>query len=490
MIERISRSNRRVRAMPVLSITMLAVWCGGSALGASPRPLWRLGPLTIVSHGLPFHTGPCAGAHIVNRNAAAEPTITSDPSHPGQLLAIWFMAPNYDRLDHAGIVSLVARSDNSGRRWRRLPTPGLSRCDGGRAPLHADPAVAFGSDGWSYFVFDEGKIVRGAPVTQLGLYRFAPSGRLTGRPVRLPASPGYNDRPTVTADPHDPARLYVIWVVHGPGTSSELDAHRDVVMLAVSTDHGQRWSRRAIYETTESGLWGTQVFPVGRRRLLVTYRGTGLHSWEIDALRSNDLGRHWSGPRRIAELTPGVIRASGVQTTIITSDLSSSGPGNSVYTAWADNTSDGHGHILVSKTLDGGRTWSTPTEVTDRGCNTMLPAVAVNGNTIGVTYYAFRQCRAGTVPLVDVWFAFSTDRGSHWKTTNLAGPFDFRDAINLTYKPGVAGEQLGPFLGDYTGLTPTPHGFGDIMTLPRPFARFSQQDVFFRNIVIQQGGKS
>jgi hypothetical protein len=182
-----------------------------------------------------------------------------------------------------------------------------------------------------------------------------------------------------------------------------------------------------------AGLWGTQVLPVGRRGLIVTYRSIGSHSWEIDALRSGDLGGHWSAPRRIGELTPGVIAASGVQTSIITSDLSSPGPGNSVYTAWADNTSNGHGHVLLSKTLDGGRTWSSPTEVTNRGCDTLLPAVAVSGNTVGVTYYAFRQCRAGTVPLIDVWFALSTDRGDHWKTTHLAGPFDFRDAINLTY---------------------------------------------------------
>jgi hypothetical protein len=168
------------------------------------------------------------------------------------------MAPNYDRLDHAGIVSLVARSDDAGRRWRLLRTPGLSPCAGGRASLNADPAVAWGSDGWSYFLFDQGKIVRGAPVTQLGVYRFAPSGTVAGKAVPLTTAPGYNDRPTITTDPRDPARMYVIWVVHASGESSDLAAHQDVVMLAVSTDHGQRWSRRAIYKTTESGLWATQ----------------------------------------------------------------------------------------------------------------------------------------------------------------------------------------------------------------------------------------
>ncbi len=483
------------RSIAVLAgvLSAAAVLATGTTTAAETtthvRGTLRLGPLTVVSHGLPFHTGPCAGSGIANRNAAAEPTITSDPGHPDRLLAAWFMAPNYDRLDHAGIVSLVARSDDGGRRWRLLSTPGLSPCAGGRAPLSADPAVAWGSDGWSYFVFDQGRIVRGAPVTQLGMYRFAPSGKVIGRAVRLPAAPTYNDRPTVTADPHDPARLYVAWVVHGPGRSSELAAHRDVVMLAVSTDHGQRWSRRAIYNTMESGLWGTQAFPVGRRGLVVTYRSIGSNGWQIDALHSGDLGRRWSAPQRIGKLTPGVIQASGVQTSAITSDLASPGPGDSVYTAWADNTSDGHGHVLLSRTLDGGRTWSGPAEVTDRACNTMLPAVAVNGNTVGVTYYAFRQCRPGTVPLVDVWFALSPDRGSHWSTTHLAGPFDFRDAVNLTYKPGVNGEQVGPFLGDYTGLTPTANGLGDIMILPRPYARYGQQDVFFRKVATQ-GGES
>jgi hypothetical protein len=300
-----------------------ALGAAAMAAAAPAGPLQQLGPLTVLSHGLPFHTGPCAGSGIPNRNAAAEPTITSDPRHPDRLLATWFMAPNDDRLDHAGIVSLVARSDNAGRRWRLLPTPGLSPCAGGRAPLNADPAVAWGSDGWSYFVFDQGKIAGGDVRTQLGVYRFAPSGSVIGEAVPLTTAPAYNDRPTVTADPHDPARLYVIWVVHASGESSDLAAHLDTVMLAVSHDHGRRWSRRAIYRTTDSGLWGTQVFPVGSRGLIVTCRSVGSHSWEIDALRSGNLGGHWSAPRRIGELTPGVIAASGVQTSIITSDLSS-----------------------------------------------------------------------------------------------------------------------------------------------------------------------
>ena len=112
----------------------------------------------------------------------------------------------------------------------------------------------------------------------------------------------------------------------------------------------------------------------------------------------------------------------------------------------------------------------------------MLTTVAFSGTTLGVSYYAFRRCKPGTAPLLDVWFAASNDNGSHWQTIRLAGPFDLRSVLNLTFRPGVHGEPPGRFLGDYAGLAGTANGFGAIMILPRPYARYGQQDVFFRRI--------
>lgn len=59
-------------------------WAAGGARSG-------LGPLTLVSRGLPYHQGFCGGRGILNRDAAAEPTVVSDPVHASRLLAAWFL---------------------------------------------------------------------------------------------------------------------------------------------------------------------------------------------------------------------------------------------------------------------------------------------------------------------------------------------------------------------------------------------------------------
>ena len=301
---------------------------------------------------------------------------------------------------------------------------------------------------------------------------------------------GYNDRPTITADTRAPTRLYAVWVFHNGSESADLAFGRDTVLMGESDDRGRRWSAHVICQAPQgNSLWGTQIFPLGRRRFVITYRSIGSNGWGIFALRSSDGGRRWIGPRRIGALTPGLVNASGINMTIVVNDLSAPEPQGALDTVWSDNTSDGHGHVWLSRATDGGRSWGLPRSIANTSCETMLPAVAVNGSTIGVSYYAFRKCALGSAPLVDVWFAASNDRGVHWRTTHLAGPFDLRSALSMTFKPSVKGELTGPFLGDYTGLAPTATGFGAIMILPKPYARYGQQDVFFRNVAIQ-GGQS
>ena len=468
----------------VLAVGAAVILAGSIQADARPAgAIASLGPLTLVSRGLPYHHGPCGRPGIANRDSAAEATITSDPRNPNRLLVAWFAAPDYDGLDHAGIIDLVSRSNDAGRHWQWLPLRGVSRCAGGRAPKDADPALAWGNDGFSYFISNPGGPVHGVPVARPVLFRFAPGGRPVQGPTLIPAPRGYNDRPTISVDPRRPSWVYAVWVFHEHASSSADTGGQNVVMFAVSHDHGQHWTTRRIYQApTGEGIWGTQLFVARGRRFVVTYRKTGTTDWAIDALRSRDGGRTWTRPIRVAPLTPGVINASGLLMPIFVNDLSASGPRGAVYTAWSNNTADGRGQVLISHTDDGGRTWTRPTSITSGPCNAMLTTVALSGPTLGVSYYAFRQCKPGTAPLLDVWFAASNDHGAHWQTTRLAGPFDLRSVLDLTFLPGVHGEPPGRFLGDYTGLAATANGFGAIMILPRPYARYGQQDVFFRRI--------
>src|SRR5690349_3073958 len=106
--------GRRILAMAVGVVLMI----GGAGVAVASLLRVSVGPLTLVSERLSDANGPCASSGIAYRDSAAEPTITSDPVHPRQLLAAWIAAPGYDRLDQAGADDLVSRSDDGGRHWR------------------------------------------------------------------------------------------------------------------------------------------------------------------------------------------------------------------------------------------------------------------------------------------------------------------------------------------------------------------------------------
>jgi hypothetical protein len=147
------------------------------------------------------------------------------------------------------------------------------------------------------------------------------------------------------------------------------------------------------------------------------------------------------------------------------------------FTVWWQRGEDGSGQIVLSRSRDGGRHWSTPKVVTGATRSAFLPAIATGRrHTVAVTYYDLRHDRPGDRRLTtDAWFALSRDSGAHWRTAHLAGPFDLRTAA------AVDGTR---FLGDYFGLARTPRGFAALPALARPISRGGPSDVFYAPITV------
>jgi hypothetical protein len=124
-----------------------------------------------------------------------------------------------------------------------------------------------------------------------------------------------------------------------------------------------------------------------------------------------------------------------------------------LYSAWTDTRyNDGsHNDIVVSRSTDGGLSWSTPAKVSKNpvGVAAFTPSAEVNvDGDIAVTYYDFRNAQAGSVVATDYWIAISKDYGATWGEDRMT----FGGSFDIAIAP-VPPAWRGYFLGDYEGLT-------------------------------------
>jgi hypothetical protein len=171
----------------------------------------------------------------------------------------------------------------------------------------------------------------------------------------------------------------------------------------------------------------------------------------LAVIRSTDKGVTWSAPTHIAQLLSVGTRVPSTPTVTVRageviSAFAASPVDGSLYAVWQDARFTGgtHDAIVLSRSTDGGFTWSAPIRVsTDATVPAFTPTLAVlPSGLVGVLYYDFRQAGTATFRPTDLWLAVSRD-ATTWRETRLAGNFDLLDAPNAS----------GLFVGDYQGLT-------------------------------------
>jgi hypothetical protein len=401
-------------------------------------------------------------------NSEVEPWIDVNPTDPDNVIGVW----QQDRWTDGGSHSNdTAYSTDGGATWSYPAPIPWSTCSGSteaRYQRATDPWVSFGPSGVAHAIalsLDPNGFttaILASRSTNGGTTWSAPAVLLDDNDLRF-----FNDKESITADSTDSDFVYAVWDrIYKPGQSkgfpSQVNsfAFRGAPYLARSTDGGATWEpARRISSNANLFTIGNQIVvqPDGTLIDFTAYfTGSGVqpsnHGWHA-VFRSTDHGATWSKPITIDKITEvGTlipdgsfpVRAGG-------DDIAVDPVSGDLYAVWTDSRfNDGaHNDVVLSKSTDGGLTWSAPAKVSKNsvGVGAFTPSVDVNDDgDVAVTYYDFRNAVAGSVVATDFWAEVSSNGGASWAESRLtAASFDIATAP-------VAPASRGYFLGDYEGL--------------------------------------
>lgn len=438
--------------------------------------------------------------------AEVEPFVTVDPTHPGRLLSAW----QQDRWSDGGAHGLAAGwSNDGGRTWTDTPLP-FSKCAGQGAANYeraSDPGVAVGPDGKAYAIslsFD-GDSIRNAVYAATSSDSGHSWGGLTPLKVDV-ADPvtgnPFNDKELIFADPSQNGTAYAVWdrLADLPGP---LTAHRaperdmpaprgrtaatrpssgprqrandaagtalpvlpdftGPTWLARTTDGGKTWEQSHIIVPTgrNEQTIGNYVVVNPKNGLVYDFftyfDAQGTH---IEFVVSADHGVNWSQRHRFQDLMS--VGVGNVRTGDIIPIPAVDPASGNLYMVWQDARFSGqrYDEVVISRSTDGGLTWSAPALVNDHnGQPAFTGTVAVNSDgRVGVTYYQgvnYTPATATTPAGCPSPATQACETTYNFKLGQTPGLFDFTPASVLDdFDMTKAPVARGYFVGDYEGLT-------------------------------------
>lgn len=496
--------------------------------GAAPSAAAPLSPSAPVrvSGPSPFAPG-CSGRPEPGTNylnAEVEPFVSVDRSSASRIAGAW----QQDRWSNGGAHGLVTGySSNEGASWgtsfalfSRCPlgvaagSPEVAGQPGSLFDRATDPWVSFGPTGVLHQISDSFNVTgRGFGDGSAILYSRSSDGGRTWSSLPLVLREDLkntvlNDKETITADPNDARYVYAIWdrLVSpsenaNPIATEHARGYRGPTWFARSTNGGQSFeSARQILDPGEQNQTiGSQIVVgpdgslINAFNLIYNHKNKKtakddqrLRGYNVAIQRSSATakGSSWSSPILVDKLIDAPVVTPGDNEPVRTGDIipdvavdRSTGPrSGALYLVWQDGRfkADGSAAIALSRSTDGGTTWSDPIRVDQAGAAQAFTAsVDVNdAGDIAVTYYDFsRDPAPGGPALTDYWITQSTDGGQTWSTAERVTPtsFDMKSAPNA----------LGYFLGDYEGLDHRGNSFNLFYAAANTGDAANPTDIFF-----------
>jgi hypothetical protein len=331
----------------------------------------------------------------------------------GRLFAVW----KEPVMPHCLDPLVFARSVDGGRTWTKSL---MTLSGGGSGPFgdgHSDPWLAVDELDRIYCVRDDGRFENASCEGPIGIYvsRSDDSG-LTWQPMVDLATA---DKPVIESDRG--GGLFVTYT----------DFSWPYVLAARSLDGGATWSSARTVGVGSS----SQIAARPGGKVFVAWVGEG----HIMAASSADRGETWGPP---VPVSPQRGSLEGwvwnyhipVRQPIPSIVVDSRG---SVFVAWSDRAT-GDNDIVISRSNDGGTTWSAPVRINDTPAGdqwSVMLAIDANDRL----HAAWYDTRSGHMNL---YYSISTDSGQVWSPNLRIMEKDFETRR----------------LGEYFGLAAGPDG--------------------------------
>jgi hypothetical protein len=429
------------------------------------------GPLVLASQPSPFAGCTVGGPGVNYPNSEVEPFVAVSPANANNIIGVF----QQDRWDNGGAHGIVAAVTHDGGLTWTETWPHFSTCAGGTAAnggnydRSSDPWVTFAPNGDAYFISlsASADLLTSAVLVSKSIN----GGDTWSEPTTLikETSPfHFNDKESITADPTNASYVYAVWDrSRFPSENANFNALRSYAfrgpsMFSRTTDGGATWSAPRNLMPTNANLFtiGNQiaVLPDGTLvDVFELFHGSGVqpatNQYTESLMRSTDKGLTWSRVIDISTDQSVAVRdpdtGAGVRAGAGLPDVAVDPNNGTLYVVWNDSRFSGgvRDDVALSKSTDGGRTWSMPIKVnqTPVAVAAFTPSVEVAADgTVGVSYYDFRNNTPAPGALTDEFIVHSHDGGATWAENQLT-PVSF----DIEQAPVARGY----FLGDYEGLT-------------------------------------